>query len=133
MVDLASYKNLYIQTTKEYLDLLKKQLGILAGDITNVQSVEEAHRLVHTIKSRSLIMNHPHIAAVCKELEELFYQVKNNTQNLTADTIDNVSNVVDVLEDAVKAIEVNAEELDLAEQVKIVQSFQVGISVAQRV
>lgn len=114
MVDLSSYKKLYIDTTKEYLALLKNQLSVLKQDSSNQNALLEAHRLVHTIKSRSFVMEYTDIAEICKNLEELFYQAKNNTRTISQDTIDMVDQITDKLQEAVDALVQNTTQLDLS-------------------
>lgn len=92
MDELDSYKALYISTAKTNIEAIKNSLGVLIGDMANLQATEEVFRNAHTLKSKSLMMNHKDIGDLAKSIEDTFYSVKNKTIILSQEMVTNLIN-----------------------------------------
>lgn len=123
MVEFSQYKALFIQTTQEYLQILSVELGKLKQNPTDLNALSEAHRMVHTIKSRSLLMGYAQLGALCKDLEELFYQAMNNTRTLDMQIINELAQINQQMIDFVGAVEQNVQVPDLNTDIQEVQAL----------
>lgn len=123
MVEFSQYKALFIQTTQEYLQIFLAQLEILKVSPTDQSALTEARRMVHTIKSRSLLMGYAQLGALCKDLEELFYQAMNNTRTLDMQIINELAQINQQMIDFVGAVEQNVQVPDLKSNINTVQTI----------
>lgn len=92
MDDLSSYKTLYISTAKTNIEAIKNGLRVLAEDMSNEQAIEEVFRNAHTLKSKSLIMEHTEISNLAKSIEDSFSAVVNKKNTLSEEVLQALTN-----------------------------------------
>ncbi len=101
-VNLSDYKNLYLQTAKEYINKMLISLDKLTSDAFNKEALNDLHIASHSLRSQSQVMGYNDIAQLSKSLEE----ISNNalTGNpLTIDIIVNMKKTVKELEEILKS------------------------------
>ncbi|MBI4009487.1 Hpt domain-containing protein [Candidatus Roizmanbacteria bacterium] len=114
-VDISSYKNLFVESAREFIYLMKKNLQILNIDQQKKEAVYEMFRGAHSLKSQSYAMDYMKTAEFCTVLEDYFHEINdkkrlysNNLNNVILDAISNI-------EQSVNQINQNNIELDLSE------------------
>ncbi len=100
MVDLSSYKALYIKTAQENIAQLKTALQTLSTQGNNPQALELAHRCAHTLKGKTNLMGDVTLSALAKTMEDIFYEVKAGQKTLSSDMLAVLSAGTQKLEDA---------------------------------
>ncbi len=113
-IDLAAYKNLYLQTAREHLSGLKKNLQLLNQDTANQQIVYELFRLFHSLKSQNYFMGFEKNAHLCKLFEGFFREIKE--QKRIYDPVNSILilKAVALLENSLDLIEKESKEIDLS-------------------
>jgi len=71
-IDMSAYKDLYVETAREYIETLKKNLTLLNENTTNKEAIYEMFRSYHSLKSQSHAMGYMKTAEFCKLLEDYF-------------------------------------------------------------
>ena len=69
-VDLSGYKNLYLQTAKEYLNKLSVSLDELSRDVSNKEALNNLHIASHSLKSQSQVMGFIDITVLSGAIEK---------------------------------------------------------------
>lgn len=68
--NLSDYKNLYLQTAKEYLDKMSVSLNRLSNDVSDKKALNNLHISSHSLKSQSQVMGFTDIASVSAMIEK---------------------------------------------------------------
>ncbi|MBF8250323.1 MAG: HPt protein [Candidatus Levybacteria bacterium] len=78
---MADYKNIYLQTAKEYLGKLSVSLEQLSIDVSNKNALNNLHIASHSLKSQSQVMGFADVADICLKIEKVSDDaLKGNTQ-----------------------------------------------------
>jgi chemotaxis protein histidine kinase CheA len=96
-VDLSEYHDLYLQEAEGYLVVLRSTLQRLYTAPGDVQSLAEAHRAAHSLKSISATMNYQEPRAVATEMEAILYKAHNGIAPLTPALVALMANTCDKL------------------------------------
>lgn len=75
--DLSSYKSLYLQTAKEYIEKITASLGQLLSDVSNKEALNNLHIASHSLKSQSQVMGFTDIADLCLRIEKTSNDILN--------------------------------------------------------
>ena len=111
--DLATYKNLYLQTAREHIADLKKNLLLLNHNPQNQLLVYEVFRLFHSLKSQNYFMGFKSTGNYCKTLETFFRKIKDRS-NLYHPAIANlIFEAILLFENSLNRIEKTNNEIDL--------------------
>lgn len=70
-VNLSDYKNLYIQTAKEYINSLLLGCKKLVSDPYNKDAVNQMHIDSHSLRTQSQAMGFTDIANICLVIEKV--------------------------------------------------------------
>ena len=106
-VNLADYKNIYLQTAKEYLDKMSVSLGQLSNDILNKEALNNLHIASHSLKSQSQVMGFMDIASLCLKIEKVSDDaLKGNTQ-LNFEIVSGIKKSTEKLREILKLIQDN--------------------------
>lgn len=129
MNDLSQYQDLYIQTSKEYIQSLNASLLKLEKDNTDRPAIEEVFRSAHSLKSQSAAMGYHSTGYLCHVIEDIFYEIKNSRLPLTPKLADHLFKALDGLDSSLRRIEKENKEADLAELAEELKQFT-GVSSA---
>ncbi len=97
-VDLSAYKNLYIESSREYLEIMKKNLTELNKDPLNKEATYELFRCAHSLKSQNYAMGYKNTAELCKSLEDFFHKINDGYGLYRASLSESITSVVSQLE-----------------------------------
>ena len=69
-VDLADYKNIYLATAREYIDIMSSCLAKLADNLQDTDALKALHIASHSLRSQSQVMGYTDIASVSAMIEK---------------------------------------------------------------
>ncbi len=116
-IDLSSYKDLYLKTTREYLNELRSNLNLLNMDPTNKELIYEVFRLSHSLKSQNYFMGFIKTADLFHVVEQYFRQIKDGNNNYSVDLTQTITDTITKLENSINNIEKNNIEVDLSQDI----------------
>jgi two-component system, chemotaxis family, sensor kinase CheA len=119
--NMAQYKDLFIQTAREYLGTLNKELLLLEKTPGNSEAIEAIFRAMHSLKGQSAAMGYEQTGYLCHVIEDAFYKLKEQRRKLDSDLADLLFRALDSLSESVAHIEAADSELPVstvAEQLK---------------
>ncbi len=116
MSDLTQYKDLYIQTSREYLQSLNEKLLLLEKNPKEKESIDEIFRSAHSLKSQSAAMGYINTGFLCHTIEDVFYEIKEGKMELTKELADILFLSFDSLTNSIDHIERENAELNLSYQ-----------------
>jgi two-component system chemotaxis sensor kinase CheA len=96
-IDLSQYMGMYIDGSKENLDLMDKHLLALEQDPSNLEAVGEIFRAAHTLKGMSATMGFEKVAHLTHVMENILDKLRNHQLDVTPPIIDLVFETFDVL------------------------------------
>ena len=111
-VNLEEFKDLYIKTAVEYVNILKVKLEEYKteGDKHLLQALFMAS---HSLKGQSYAMNYNNIGKVSREIE-LFFQDSQNLKRIPqSDELDAIGKLVEYLKHSIDSIQNNSVEIPL--------------------
>ncbi len=109
-IDFNQYIDIFVEETKEHLQLMNESLLELEKDINNKALVDEIFRVAHTLKGMAGTMGFTNISNLTHEMENVFQEIRNNTIELNEDIIDLIFECFDALDYSVNFIAENGEE-----------------------
>ena len=113
--DVLAFKDLYLTTALENINQFQKALVVLSQNPKNVEALELAHRSIHTLKSKSLMMGYEITGTISKSIEDILYEAKNNTKPLTPELVQLLITIGTKLHQSIDAIKQTDKEIDLSE------------------
>jgi two-component system chemotaxis sensor kinase CheA len=96
-IDLSQYMGMYVDGSRENLDMMDKFLLALEQDPTNLEAVGEIFRAAHTLKGMSATMGFEKVAELTHEMENILDQLRNRHVQVTPSVIDILFETFDVL------------------------------------
>ncbi|HEV7453804.1 MAG TPA: chemotaxis protein CheW [Candidatus Saccharimonadales bacterium] len=115
MDDLSQYLDLYIQTSKEYIQSLNAALLVLEKNPAEKTAIEDVFRNAHSLKSQSAAMGFEQTGYLCHVVEDVFYEIKQERMSLTAELADRLFAAFDALGASLASIEKEQKEVDLSQ------------------
>ncbi len=112
MDDLSEYLELYVQTSKEYIQSLNAALLVLEKNPTDAHAIEEIFRNAHSLKSQSAAMGYQSTGYLCHVVEDIFYEIKQGRKELTSEIADHLFAAFDALTRSIARIEKESTEED---------------------
>ena len=110
-IDLSQYMGMYIDGSKENLDMMDKMLLNLEQNPNDIESVGEIFRAAHTLKGMSATMGFEKVAHLTHEMENILDKLRNRQLSVTAPVIDVLFETFDVLRilvnDSISAMDSN--------------------------
>ncbi len=104
-VDLSDYKNIYLQTAKEYIEKMSVSLDQLSSDISNKDALNNLHIASHSLKSQSQVMGFTDIADICLNIEKMSDDALKGIAKLNNETISGIKMSVGKLEEILKRVQ----------------------------
>ena len=103
--NLADYKNLYLQTAKEYLEKMSVSLNQLSNDVSNKEALNNLHIASHSLKSQSQVMGFKDISDICLNIEKISDEALRGNAQLNNQIITDVKKSVENLSEILKLIQ----------------------------
>lgn len=122
--EMADYLHLYLDETGEQLDGLVETLLALESSPTEARHLDEAFRLLHSIKGSSALLGLDRITTLTHHLESHFVRLRSGKRTLDAATMNVVLRCIDFLRDCnehLRRQEPLGHAADLLEQVKALE------------
>ncbi len=94
-VNLADYKNIYLQTAKEYVDKVSVSLNQLSTDSSNKEALNNVHIASHSLKSQSQVMGFTDIASLSAIIEKNSNGILNGATKVDDKFLDLLKNSID--------------------------------------
>lgn len=95
--EMASYMQLYLDETSEQLDSLVETLLVLEQEPTSGDHLNEAFRLIHSVKGSSAMMGFESITALTHHLENHFERLRSGIRTLDVETMGLILRCIDFL------------------------------------
>ena len=119
--EMSDYLRLYLDETNEQLDSLVEIFLQLENQAPTPEELNEAFRLIHSIKGSSALLGLDRITSLTHHLETHFEKLRSGKQELNTPTIDVVLRCIDFLRESNQHLQ-DGEPLstagDLLDQVK---------------
>lgn len=133
-IDLSQYMGMYVDGSRENLDLMDKFLLALEQDPGNLEAVGEIFRAAHTLKGMSATMGFEKVAHLTHEMESILDQLRNHQCQVTTAIIDVLFETFDVLRILVNdSIEATDSNVDIDAIVKKLSEAPKSSSAASKV
>lgn len=125
-IDLSSYKNLYLETAKEFIASLKKNLETLSTDPINKAAIYEIFRSSHSLKSQNLAMGYIRTGQFCKVIEDYFHEINEGKISYKIEFQNILKDAIEKIEQSIKSIEQSDSELNLTNDMTALQKSLYG-------
>ena len=122
-VDLSAYKDLYLQTGRQYISDMNTALTALQSDKTNKEALDTMHISAHSLKSQSQIMTYAKTGALSGTIEFLFRDIKEGKQQVTDETLTHLKDALQKISASLDAIEKTNTENDLSGDIDRMKQF----------
>lgn len=133
-IDLSQYMGMYVDGSRENLDLMDKFLLALEQDPCNIEAVGEIFRAAHTLKGMSATMGFEKVAHLTHEMESILDQLRNHQCEATSAVVDVLFETFDVLRILVNdSIEATDSNVDIDSIIKKLGEAPQGKPAATRV
>lgn len=110
MVDMEQYMRMFLEEAKEHLEQLTRVFLAWEREPEGDGHVQEAFRLVHTLKGMAATMELGSFTAMCHHLENVLDRVRNGLQAPDSHLYDTCLAVVDALEGLLGAVDEGREQ-----------------------
>lgn len=122
---VSSYLPLFLQTSRESLNSLKKNLALFGAEEETVRNEAkfEAFRMVHTIHGRSLFMTLSQLTLLTTDLSKFLDQVRNGIKNVDENSKTILEETVQRIEEDLQSLETNGKEIDMTDQISKIKSL----------
>ena len=94
-IDLGSYKSIYLQTAKEYIDKMSVSLEKLENNALDKEALNNLHIASHSLKSQSQVMGFIDIANICLGIEKRSDEALKGISQLNSGNITSIKSLVD--------------------------------------
>ena len=103
-MDTADYLDVFIDESREHLDVLYQQLLELENHPTDMSIIEEIFRAAHTLKGMAATMGYESLANLTHKLENIFDGIRDEKIQVSTETMDVLFESVDDLNRMVEDI-----------------------------
>jgi chemotaxis protein histidine kinase CheA len=104
-VDLANYKNIYLETAKEYINNISSSYLKLSANSQDNEAMNALHISSHSLKSQSQVMGFIKITDLCANLERVSSDILNKISSADDGFINLLKSSVDELSLEISKIE----------------------------
>ncbi|HSX29283.1 MAG TPA: chemotaxis protein CheA [Candidatus Saccharimonadales bacterium] len=120
---LSQYKDLFVQTSKEYLGALDAALLKLEKTPEDKEVIAEIFRNAHSLKGQSAAMGYEKTGYLCHAVEDVFFEIKEGHMKATPELADLLFKAFDQLSNSVAHIEADGTEIDLSADVEALKKL----------
>ena len=104
-VNLADYKDIYMQTAREYLESLSKSCEKLLDNPIDKDALNQLHISSHSLRSQSQVMGYANIGNLTGVIEKTARAGLEGNVSLTNDSVMNIKRDVEELEEMLKLVQ----------------------------
>lgn len=124
-MDMNQYLEIFIDESKEHLQMMNEILLVLENDSNNMAHLNEIFRVAHTIKGMSGTMGFNKVADLTHKMENLLDLIRNGSIKVTPPIIDVLFECFDSLEEYINNLEETGQEgdLDSSELISKLEAF----------
>lgn len=123
MIDIASYKGLYIKTATECVSSIKNSLLALDKNISDKEALVVAHRNAHSLKSESMTMGYPKTSELAKAIEYIMQNIIDKKTTTSTVLFDDLKNAATKLTDSLAKIKNENKEEELIEITQVLKKY----------
>jgi len=120
---LSEYKDLFVETGKEYLKSLNDALLVLEKDPADKDAIGTIFRNAHSLKGQSAAMGYEKTGFLCHAVEDVFFEIKEGHMKTTPELADLLFTAFDELDKSVAHIDETGEEIDLSAQAEALKKL----------
>ena len=118
------YLSVFIEETREYLQLLNEKMLSLESNPDDIEVINEIFRALHTLKGMSATMGFENMAKLCHKMENIFDLFRNQKAFVDSEIIDVLFAGIDTLEKMLqKILDDRSDEIDISDLLEIYESF----------
>jgi two-component system chemotaxis sensor kinase CheA len=121
--DFAPYKDLFVETGKEYLKSLNEALLRLEKDSHDKDAIASIFQNAHSLKGQSAAMGYQATGYLCHAVEDVFFEIKEGRLELTPELADLLFKAFDSLTSSLAQIEDKGTEVDLTPQAEALKQL----------
>ena len=103
-MELNQYLEIFLEESKEHLQMLNEKLLLLEKNSSSIEVVNEIFRSAHTLKGMAATMGYENMATLTHEMENLLDLVRNKKKQVDDQMMDTIFKAVDLLEQMVISI-----------------------------
>lgn len=116
------FKELYINTAREYIKKISSALQVLQTSLTDEQSIEELYISFHSLGTQSFVMGYERLGAFCRTLEQVFKEVKEKRRTVDVSFVFLVQSMMNRISLAIELVETSNLDTDFTnEQAQIIE------------
>ena len=113
-IDLSSFKGLYLETAREYIDKIEASIEVLLKQPENPDAIMNIYISAHSLGSQSTLTNYKNMESVCGVIEHIFLKVKEGSLKISEDLLTALKDSVIGLTNCVDSIDKENKEIDLS-------------------
>jgi chemotaxis protein histidine kinase CheA len=103
--DLASYKNIYLQTAREYLNNIRSGYSKLSVNLQDKEAISLIHVSAHSLGGQSQIMGYTNIVKFCVNIEKVSGNILDKVSLINNEFVNLLKNSLDELDLELSQIE----------------------------
>ena len=111
-IDLKSYKSLYLKTSSEYVQTMKRALDQLMKESADAEAIHTFFIAAHSLKGQSQIMQYAQMSGLCAELEHSYRALDIAKSQPSQALLSSTKDALDYAERDLDAIRVSDKEID---------------------
>ncbi|MCQ2506912.1 MAG: chemotaxis protein CheA [Lachnospiraceae bacterium] len=103
-MDVSQYLEIFIEETKEHLQVLNEQLLVLEKEPENEDTINEIFRAAHSLKGMAGTMGYKRMQRLTHDMENVFSEIRSNKMKVVPKLVDVLFKGLDALEGYLDAI-----------------------------
>lgn len=103
--NLSDYKNLYMQTAKEYIGNMFESIKKLTDNPKDKDAINNLHIASHSLKSQSQVMGFTDIANICLNIEKMSDDALESITQLNNQIVANIKKSVEELKGILHSVQ----------------------------
>ncbi len=124
MGEFNEYLGVFIDESKEYIQLLNESLLELEKNTNDVEQINKAFRALHTLKGMAGTMGFEHLAKLCHRMENYLDAVRSGKVTISSNELDYLFGGLDLIEKMLQSV-VNKGNDEIEEDIsQIVEVFE---------
>lgn len=127
-----SYRELFLSESQEYLSIVSNCLVKLEDNPSDLSSLNEIFRCMHTLKGMSATMGFEKLTQISHQMENLLDELRSQRIKVTSEVIDTLFATVDILEQLTEEIKTKQDaKVDIAPCLKDIKRLLSGEGAAK--
>ena len=126
-MDMSQYLDVFLEESKEHLEILNQRLLELEKDSGNINALNEIFRAAHTLKGMSSTMGFDDLADLTHHMENVLSDLKEGILPVNSTVIDTIFQCFDRLQMIIDNIQANGSgETDNSDLINILENIKTG-------